>query len=611
MANGASNGTRLIDGQLSFAGGVDSSKPPTIATENNPDGLARNKISWLYNGSVRGSGISQRLGWVPVVQNAPWDGTGIFQGAFMYQPDFADPHIILAIGGVLWRARVDTDNSVQDLSTIFGPGLTMPPTEPQAYFTQGEQFLVWQAGDEVTNPIFYWDDGDVLIGMRRSNGFVAVNDPTNEIPAAGPSDYYAQRIWYGFGRLYAAGDIVLNKASGTAPFGYRDSVLHVTENPVAKAGDAFIVPTVAGNIRALKHAANLDTALGTSQLFIFTRRAVYTNEAPITRTAWTLATLDLMPLQKVALVKGGTFAERAVVQVNDDLYFPGPPNGDVRSMATALRYFHQPGSVALSNNIDRLLKFNDRSLMRYMSGVEFDNRLLITNSPITTPVGVAGQTIAALDFDLISTLEERKPPAWEGSLEGLKFLQLLEGDFGGVQKCFAIVWSDLHQAIEIWQLSSDLRFDSNEGQDNRVTWGIEFPAYTWGDPLKLKKLVGGALWIDKLFGTTQFTLQYRVDGYPCWIDWHKWEECTARDCRESFPSVADCGYPTEQFCESYQPDMDFPLPPVICINTRTKRPSNVGYQFQARLLIHGWCRIRAFLLYAEPLVKAPYGNLIC
>ena len=611
MANG-SNGTRLIDGQISFQGGVDSSKPPTIATENNPDGLARNKVAWLYNGNVRSSGINQRLGWIPVVQGAPWDGTGIFQGAFMYQPDAADPHLVLAIGGVLWRVRLDTDNSVQNLSAMFGPGLTMPPTEPQAYFTQGEQFLVWQSGDEVTNPIFYWAFSEGGDGMRRSLGFIGVANPANEIPPAGPMDYYAQRIWYAFGgRGYAAGDIVFNKASGTAPFGYRDSVLHVTENPVAKAGDSFILPTVAGNIRALKHAANLDTATGTSQLFILTRRAVYANEAPVTRDAWTKADLNFMPLQKVVLVKGGTFAERAVVQVNDDLYFPGPPNGDIRSLATALRYFHQPGNIPISNSVNRALVYNDRSMMRYMSGVEFDNRLLITNSPIQTPVGVAGQTVLPLDYDISSTIDERKPPAFEGSLEGLKFLQIVEGDFGGVQKCFAVVWSDLHNSIEIWQLTTDQRFDRNDSGDSRVQWGIEFPAYTFGDFLKPKKLVGGALWIDKLFGTVEFELSYRPDGYPCWIPWHSWKECSARDCNETFPSIFCNGYPNEQFCEAYQPDMDLPIPHSICINTRTNRPSNVGYQFQCRLLIKGWCRIRAFILYAEPLMKPPYGNLIC
>src|SRR5262249_30127715 len=154
-----------------------------------------------------------------------------------------------------------TDNSVDDLSALFG-GLTMPPTEPQSYFAEAAGlFLVWQAGDLVTNPIFFWDDGASLIGMRRSNGFVGVNNPTNEIPPATAMDFAQQRLWYAIGQRYIAGDINQSQVSGTAAFDFRDATLKVTENPVATAGDGFSVPTSAGNIRALKHTSNLDTAL--------------------------------------------------------------------------------------------------------------------------------------------------------------------------------------------------------------------------------------------------------------------------------------------------------------------------------------------------------------
>jgi hypothetical protein len=597
----------IVDGQLGWSRGVDSSRVKTIASQAYPDGLPRDALAWLINGTVRGGGITQRTGWQPVVQGAKWrPGNELFQGAFFHQPDYADPQLLVAIGGKLWRVRLDTDNSVEDLSTLLG--FTMPAGEPQSYFAQAEQFTVWQCGDETTNPLFYWTslDGNTPF-MRRSLGFVAVNDPTNEIPAAGPMDYSQQRLWYAFGRNYAAGDIVLNKTSGTAPFDYRDSVLHVTENPVAKGGDAFIVPTNAGNIRALKHAPNLDTALGETNLFVFTRRAVYSCLAPITRDDWTKATLDLMPLQRVALQKGGTYAERSVVAVNDDLYFQSPPNGDIRSLQTSIRYFHQPGNLPLSKEENRILVLNDRSLLRFGSGIEFDNRLYQTSSPINTPAGVAYQTLLPLDFDLISTLSDRKAPAWEGQHQGLPVLQMVEADFGGRGRAFAIVWSDKEHEIQIWEITNDQRFENG---DKRVQWAIEFPAYSWGDPLKPKKLTGGSLWVDKMLGTVIFRLQYRPDSYPCWIDWHTWQQCAARDCLED-PFEIRCDYPVQQFCEGYEPDMDFPVPPVTCVNTKTKRPSNIGYQFQARLLIKGWTRVRGLLLYAQPWDKSQYGNIVC
>ncbi len=603
MPNGSNGGDiRIYDGQMDFSGGVSSGKPPTIASPNYPNGVHRDQICWLTNATVRGGGITQRTGWQPRVQGVNWPG--IFQGAYMYQPNFADPHIVVAIGGKLYAVRVDTDNSVEDLSAL--SGLTMPATEPQSYFAQAEQFLVWQCGDEVTNPIFYWRDNAGVANLRRSLGFVGVNNAANEIPAAGPMDYHMNRLWYAFGRQYAAGDIVSNKTSGTAPFNYIDSVLHVTENPVAKGGDAFSTPTSSGNIRALKHTSLLDTALGQSPLFVFTRSTVYLCDVPVTRAAWTAATLDNMPLQRVALKKGGTYAERSVVSVNDDLYYLSTPNGDVRSLQMSVRNFHSIGNIPISRDENRILRFNDRSLLRYGSGIEFDNRLWQTALPVQTPVGVAFRSILPLDFDIISTLSEKLPPAWEGSYEGLQILQMVEGDFGGLQRAFAIVYSQVSGQIEVWEFSM---FDRFQNGDNRVQWAIEFPALTWNNLNQLKQLTGGEISIDKLYGTVEFILQYRPDSSSCFLDWTSWKLCSARDCTED-PDSIDCpNYPSQPYCEAYDSSTQFPAPPSICI--RKDRPSDIGFQFQARLIIKGWCRIRSFMLHAQPRSRPPYSNIAC
>ena len=594
---------RLTDGQYDFVKGVFGDRIRTIATPQTPNGVPRNGIVWLNNGTCRGGGLTQRTGWNPLIRDAGW--SGIFQGAFMLDRDFGDPYIVLAIGGQLWRARVDTDNSVQNVSALYG--FSMPPTEPQAFFAQAEQFLVWQAGDFVTNPIFFWDDGAALQGMRRSNGFVAVNDPTNEIPPAGPMDYAQQRLWYAIGRSYIAGDIVRNLTSGTIAFDYRDSVLHVTENSVATAGDGFVVPTNAGNIRALKHTSNLDTALGESQMFVFTRKSIYACTAPITRVDWTAATNNIQPLQKVVLTAGGTFAERSVVAVNGDLFFAAPPNGDIRSLTVALRYFQQWGQVPISRQENRILQFNDRGLMRFASGTQFDNRLLETSSPVQTPVGVGYKVILPLDFDLVSTLVEREPPSWEGHWQGLVILQLLSGDFGGRERAFAVVWSDRDSQIEIWELTNSSREDGS----NRVEWQIEFPAYTWGDMNQLKELESFEIEISKLLGTVEFRLEYRPDYFPCYLPWRSWKVCTARDCTELMDNpCVDIGYPTELFCESFRSTMTLPKPPVTCI-AASGRPSNIGFQFQMRLTIKGWCRVNSARAYALPRQRQAWSGIIC
>jgi hypothetical protein len=602
MANGNGNTTRIVDGQLDWSGGIDSGRVPTIVSEGFDTGLKRNQLAWLTNGTVRGGGVRQRTGWKPLVRNMKWKG--VFQGAFMYEPPFADPYIMVSIGGTLYRVRVDSDNSVQNITASF-PGTAMPPNEPETFFAQGEQFMVVQAGDLQTLPLF-WDGNS----LRRSVGFLGVGNPGNELPAAGPMDYYMGRLWYAFGRQYCAGDIVGSKVSGTnvppTNYKFRDSILKNTENPLSLAGDAFIVPTNAGNIRALKHSANLDTSLGEGQLYVFTRKVIYATSVPVTRALWSALS---EPLQRVAQRDFGSMGDRCVVPVNGDLFYQAVDG--IRSLTLAIRYFGQWGKISISSPEERIIQFNDRSLLRFSSGINFDNRLWQTVAPFQTEVGVAHQGIIPLDFDILSTLADRPPPAWEGMYEGLYFLQLLTGDFGGLQRAFAFVVSKLTGNIDLWEMTTADRFDSeNDGDGDRVTWFLETPAYTWGDPFMLKKLDGLELWFDKMLGTVQFQVDYKVDQNPCWIPWQAWKECTAKDCKEDPEAVTCPDYPTQPYCEGFKATVSLPSPPSQC-EANNARPTTEGYQFQIRLTIKGWCRLRGLRIYALPKAKAPFQNLVC
>jgi hypothetical protein len=170
MAN--ADGTVMVDGSISFDGGVDSLKPTTIASQQNKNGLQRNQLAWLINGTVRDGGISPRAGWQPVCQVLTaavlaniLAGTAGYQGGFMYQPQGADPYLIFSFAGDIYKVDPQT-KVVTNLSMAFN--LHNPPTADHGYFEQGEQFLIIQAGDGKTLPLFW--DGTTL---RRSNGIIA------------------------------------------------------------------------------------------------------------------------------------------------------------------------------------------------------------------------------------------------------------------------------------------------------------------------------------------------------------------------------------------------------------------------------------------------------
>ena len=585
----ANENVRWADGTLDFSLGVDSNRPATIISDNNPNGLPRNAVAWANNATTRGGGILQRYGWQPVL--TVHDSTGLYQGGWMYDQSNGLPYLVLAISGRFYRIRLDTDNSIDDIT---GP-LVFPPTAPLYHFVQGEEFMVVQAGDNVTLPAF-WDGAT----MRHSNGLAGA---PKELPAAGPMVYYQGRIWYAYFRSYTAGDIVKGP-SGTAPYFLRDSILKVTENPLAIGGDGFAVPTQAGNIRALQYAANIDKALGEGTLYVFTRKQIYALDVPISRTDWIAADNDNQPVQRVVQRNNGGCSDRSVVAVNADLFYQSL-TPSINSLFTVLRYQNQWGNRPISSNIDRALRLNDRGLMVYSTAIEFDNRLLNGILPKQLPQGVVHQAIAPLDFDPIGTLGNQLPPVWEGIYEGLDILQLFNGDFGGRERAFAVTVSKIDSSIQLWELTDSNRFENG---DERVLWRIETPAWTWQREFDLKWLDGGEIWIDRIYGTIDGTVWYRTDGNPCWQWWHSFRECIVRDSCEQLEDPV-C-YPTTEFSEGDKFPITLPTPPHPPCNDMNHRPMSLGHQFQVKIEIKGFCRIRGIIVYATPYVKQPFEGLV-
>jgi hypothetical protein len=232
--------------------------------------------------------------------------------------------------------------------------------------------------------------------------------------------------------------------------------------------------------------------------------------------------------------------------------------------------------------------------------------------PKQTNSGVVSQGILALNFDPQSSLEDRKPAVWEGILEGVNVLQLFTGDFGGRQRAFAVVVDEADSTLDVWELTDSSRTDFG---DNRVGWFFESPAFTWGTAgyeVELKKLHGGEIWVDKVFGTVDVKVEYRPDADPCWHLWHATQLCAARNCAEDVNNPV-C-YPVgPNFREGYKFPIVLPEPPITACSPSLsgRRPSNLGFQFQIRVTIKGWMRVRGILLYAEIKERALGDGLSC
>lgn len=595
------NGVIITDGTVDFSGGVNSIKVTTIQSESNPNGLARNELAWLNNAGVRDGGITPRFGYQPLL--TVHDSTGLFQGCFPYQPTGDDPYHIMSISGEIYLVK--EGYPVLNLSAEFA--LVNPPTEPIAYFCQAEQFLIIQAGDNVTLPLFW--DGTTL---RRSKGItntaVAPGTPgINEIPAGTAMDYFMGRLWYAQGGVANAGDMVGGN-SGTIGYDYTDAVLNVTECPLVLGGDGFRVPAQDGIIRGLAHSANIDAALGQGRLFMGTRKAIYALNVPVTRVDWIATTKNTQPLVTVVQLNNGWVNDRGILPVNGDLFYQSLEPG-IRSLLQSMRYFGQWGNKQISANEQRILQYNDRSLLRHCSAAYFNDRMYQTALPAPTPQGVIHQALIPMDFIPISSFATDARPNWEGMHEGLDVMQLTTGDFGGRERAFATIRSRDDHSIQLWEMTNFLKDDLNNSTtgDNRITWIMEFPAFTWGEASMLKKLVGCEIWADRLYGTCEYTLEYRPDSQICWNPWNVWKKCSPRNSAENAQNPQT--YPLTICKESYIATMTQPLPKDIC--SAMGRPSTQAYQFQVRLTVKGFCRIRGIWLHAEALGRKLYQNITC
>jgi hypothetical protein len=477
--------TLITDGSVDFSGGVDSLKVTTIASATNPNGLSRNQLAWLINGTLRDGAISPRDGWN--FQGIIRDGYALFQGAFIFQPkNGGTPYIIALINGILWQVYADFTQAPRNLTATFDPngslGLANPSSQPKAFFCQAEQFLVIQAGDNQTLPLFWIDDPVQGQLLRRSNGITGNAVPNtpgiNEIPPATMMVYYMGRLWYAQNRIVSAGDIVGGQA-GTVPYDLNDSVLKVTENPLALGGDGFSVPTNSGDITSLCYQTSINAAQGQGLLTIGAGQDIYQLQVPVNRADWIAAGSNNQPLLTLVQTGGGIGSDRSVVSWSGDIFFQSIEPA-VRSLITALRYFGQWQNPPLSANEDRILDLVDTSLIPFASGILSDNRLLELTLPNQTEQGVVHPAMLPLDFTPLSTFESQLPPSWEGHWEGLPILQLVQGNYNGVVRTFAIAVGQAEAPTQALALQGN----PGEGQVN-VPYSYEFgatggtPGYTW------------------------------------------------------------------------------------------------------------------------------------
>lgn len=584
--------TRIFDGFTSLEGGMDGGSATNL--------LPRNKYAFGKNATARTGYLNNRPGYNQV--NLIFtDGdaetaykTGKFQGAGWYLPIGADPYLFASVSGHIYR--ILAGGIVEDLTPSGDPNMS---TSPRVWMCQADSFMVIQDG--IDAPFLY--DGNAL---RRSKPGA---DP-NALPGTLPSDQFnfyevptGTAMAYGYGRLFLvrgknieAGDIL----DASIP----NSAIRFSE--VVQFQDSFAVPVTSGNITALIFGSNIDTSLGQGPLQAHTESGdIITLNVTVDRKSWTTNSI-----QNISMRGGAALGQNAVVNVNGDTWYRS--HDGVRSFIVANRQFNQWGNTPQSRELNQILAYDTDSLKSYVSGVNFDNRLLITINPQRQGENIIFQGLAVLDFDLLGALADSifggvygstSKPAWDGIWDGLPVTQITKVFFGSKERCF-IFTNDAALGNGLWELSKSDPFDN--GTCPIVSY-VETGSYNFGKLTSLKKLAASDLFIDQLQGSVNFDFKFLPEQYPFWTNWQTFTESDGGACYTTNPLNGSCQVPITVPLQ-YRSRLRLQQPELPEDNPETDYPMDAGYDFRFRIAWTGRCRIKGFRVHAYELPEETTGS---
>ncbi len=460
--------------------------------------------------------------------------------------------------------------------------LNTPYTGPnnQDVTINGQHFIISKAVNPVvTNQV-------TLLNLTGTGGTViqlttgtppgpAIIVSVPELPPGRMGAYILGRNWVSGvdGQSFIAGDIV-NGVSGTPAFNRRDAVLHVTENTLLAGGGAFRVPSSGEDIRAIIATPVLDVSLGQGPILVLTRITAFSCNASPDRSTWQNTT---SPILTVALIGNGAEGQNSTVTENSDILFRSLDG--IRSYLLSRINFDKWGQTPQSFEVQPTILADDEGLLPFGSAVIFNNRMLMTAHPQHSDFGIYHDQLIALNFDLISSMRGKAPAAYDGIWSGLNVLQILNGTFSGVQRCFAFCIAPDFSGIVLFEVLQDGAATDDDGTP--ITWELQSSGalnFHQEDPdmEDTVRLIDGELRVDGLTAPVDVAAYYKPDAtYPTWVPWVAFNI--------GFDGTSDPGF---------RPELGFGEPPADVFDETNNRPLRDFSTMQFRMVVTGHAKIK-------------------
>lgn len=420
------------------------------------------------------------------------------------------------------------------------------------------------------------------VNLNPVGATVTFSVPGFELPPGKMGAYVSGRNWVCLtdGFSYIASDLI-GDPSGSSLYKFRDAVLKVTENTYLVGGGAFTVPNSTGGITAMIGLASLNAEFNAGPLQVGTPTTSFSVNTPVDRSTWSSTT---NPLQAVSIISNGPLGQNSSILVNGDWVYRAVDG--LRSLILQQSGFYMWGSPPQSREIGPVLAEDPQNLLTFGSSIVFDNRRLDTSAPVQTAQGVIWQKITVMNLDPVSTLRGKAPSIYEASYwQDLNVLQLVTGQFSGVQRAFAFV-VDSNNLIQLVELLPFGTVTNPNTTGTAPTWQFDTPFLFKDADKQYKTLVDCDLAIDQITGPLEVQAWLRPDFDETWWPW--------TDFKVNGKS-------------QYDPRLGLDLPPRQ-FNPANDRPVNSGYTFQVRIQITGWCRLQSMKLYATKTPEPQFSH---
>jgi hypothetical protein len=385
---------------------------------------------------------------------------GKFQCAHAYSPHYGEDCIMAMIGGRLFKIipKVNTSKVTEIIIDDDPRKLRNMERFPMAYMCQADKWLIVQDG--ISAPIIY--DGSKARRSKTSGLPEEVEIPVGTITA------------YGMGRIVTIvndRDVAFGDLQGSHDLpDPSDSLILFTERNFLTEGFDAAIPFQQGVVTGMMFIPQLDSSTGNGQLMVFAERGATSFFLSLDRELWKTSTFQVL-----SLLTTGMRGHRSISVVNEDLWFRS--DDGMRSYRQARSEPSGWAHIPLSTNVRQYLENDSEFLLKYCSAMYFDNRILVTTSPMWFNGRPIHWGMVVVDFDIISafggtaTQPQASKPAWEGEWISPNFLpsQIFTGTFNGMTRAFVFGLDNAGQN-SLFELSSD---DKDDYNGTKIGWEFD------------------------------------------------------------------------------------------------------------------------------------------